>query len=65
MRLEVNGRPIETGAASLDELVGEFVERDVKVATALNGAFVAAGARAATPLKDGDRVEIVSPRQGG
>jgi thiamine biosynthesis protein ThiS len=31
----------------------------------LNGHFVAARARETTPLAEGDRVEIVAPRQGG
>lgn len=51
----------ETLAAALDELG----YGDARVATALNEAFVPAAARAATPLSPGDRVEIVSPRQGG
>lgn len=34
-------------------------------ATAVNGEFVRATARQMTPLKDGDKVEIVSPRAGG
>ena len=38
---------------------------DATVATALNGEFVPARARGATPVKDGDRIEIVAPRQGG
>jgi thiamine biosynthesis protein ThiS len=33
--------------------------------SAINGEFVPARAREATPLKDGDRIEIVAPRQGG
>lgn len=36
-----------------------------KIATALNGRFVAAPARSATRLSDGDRVEVVAPMQGG
>jgi sulfur carrier protein len=35
------------------------------VATALNGDFVPAGLRAATPIRDGDRIEVVAPMQGG
>lgn len=65
MRLEVNGKEIETKATTLLDLVSEHARREAKVATALNGQFVAAGDRAATPLKPGDQVEIVSPRQGG
>ena len=38
---------------------------EARVATALNGEFVPARARAATPVKEGDRIEIVAPRQGG
>jgi sulfur carrier protein len=35
------------------------------VATALNEAFVPSALRASTPLSDGDRLEIVAPKQGG
>ena len=36
-----------------------------KVATAVNGRFVPAPARAATALNDGDKLEVVAPMQGG
>ncbi len=36
-----------------------------KIATAVNGRFVAATARAATKLAEGDRIEVVAPMQGG
>jgi sulfur carrier protein len=36
-----------------------------KVATAVNGSFVAAAKRGSTPLAPKDEVEIVAPRQGG
>lgn len=36
-----------------------------KIATAVNGRFVAAPARPVTALTDGDRVEVVAPMQGG
>ena len=38
---------------------------DAIVATALNGEFVPARKREAAGLKEGDRIEIVAPRQGG
>ena len=38
---------------------------DAIVATALNGEFVPARKREATPVRDGDRIEILAPRQGG
>lgn len=65
MMVIVNGKEVMTKAGSLAELVAELELTGVKVATALNGAFVAAARRAATALKPGDRIEIVSPRQGG
>lgn len=65
LRIDVNGKEIETRAASLGELVDEHVAPGVKVATAVNGKFVPASARVSTLLKAGDRIEIVSPRQGG
>jgi sulfur carrier protein len=36
-----------------------------RIATAVNGRFVAAAARPKTALSDGDRVEVVAPMQGG
>ena len=36
-----------------------------KIATAVNGRVVAAAARPATLLADGDRIEDVAPMQGG
>ena len=65
MKIEMNGEwrqiAAEDLAAALEELgLGEAV-----VATALNGAFVPAAARSATRLVDGDRLEVLSPMQGG
>jgi sulfur carrier protein len=65
MKLVVNGEPQELPAATLAEALQSLDFGDAKVATALNGEFVSARARGATPLKDGDRIEIVAPRQGG
>lgn len=65
MRLEVNGQLVETDAAVLSELVVRHSGEETRVATALNGRFVPAAARASTHLAPGDKVEIVSPRQGG
>ena len=38
---------------------------EAKVATAVNGCFVASTKRGLTPLAPKDAVEIVAPRQGG
>ena len=65
MRLVVNGEPQELPAATLAEALQSLNFAEAKVATALNGEFVPARARQATTLKDGDRIEIVAPRQGG
>ena len=65
LALTVNGETVATSAPSLDALLAELGYAGRKVATALNGAFVAAAARAATPLAPGDRIEIVAPRSGG
>lgn len=65
MRLVVNGEPQEVPAATLADALQSLHLADAKVATALNGEFVPARARASTPVKDGDRIEIVAPRQGG
>jgi len=63
--LIVNGEPREVAAASLAEALQALDYADAIVATALNGEFVPARRREATPVKPGDRIEIVAPRQGG
>lgn len=64
-QLLVNGEPVTSPAATLDLLLAELGLGDAKVATALNGDFVPAARRSGTPLAEGDRIEIVSARQGG
>ena len=61
----VNGEPRDTAAASLAALLAELELASTRVATALNGEFVSEAARRSTTLSEGDKVEIVSPRQGG
>jgi sulfur carrier protein len=63
--ITLNGRAVATAATTLAALLAEQGLSDSKVATAVNGAFVAARARAETPLAAGDRVEVLSARQGG
>jgi sulfur carrier protein len=63
--IAVNGETLETIAQTLADLVAEAGFGGSKVATALNGEFVAERDRGKTRLSDGDRVEIVAPRQGG
>lgn len=61
----VNGRAIRTSAETLADIVVEQNLDEARVATAVNGEFVAERARAGTALRDGDSVEILSVRQGG
>lgn len=65
LKIMVNGEPQVTQAETLEELCRALGYQKLKVATALNGDFVPAARRDATPLSPDDRVEIVAPRQGG
>jgi len=65
MNIQVNGKELEVGAATLAVLLEELGYQDAVVATALNQAFVCATDRQVTKLKSGDAVEILVPRQGG
>ena len=65
MQISVNGKPREVEAATLAALLDELDYGEATVATALNQSFVRAVDRPATALKDGDAVEILTPRQGG
>jgi sulfur carrier protein len=65
MMIEVNGKELEVGAATLAALLNELGYQNAVVATALNEAFVRAVDRQKTKLAAGDAVEILVPRQGG
>ena len=65
MRIELNGKPTETGAGTLAELILEQGFDPASVATALDGEFVARGQRATAALRSGVRVEVLAPMQGG
>jgi sulfur carrier protein len=63
--LIVNGVAMLAAATTLAELLSETGFAGVRVATALNGVFVPERARAETKLQPGDKIEILTPRQGG
>ncbi|SFR19678.1 sulfur carrier protein ThiS [Poseidonocella sedimentorum] len=65
MKIIVNGEAVESAAPDLAALLTELGKGEAKVATSINEAFVPRGARGQQALRDGDRVEIVAPRQGG
>ncbi|MDJ0514658.1 MAG: sulfur carrier protein ThiS [Methyloceanibacter sp.] len=65
MQILVNGERLTTDAGSLEELCKRLGFAGAKIATAVNGCFVAAAARARTQLAEADEIEIVAPRQGG
>lgn len=65
MKIELNGEAQEVRAGTLAEVLDELGYGEAKVATAVNGAFVPAGARAGRALAEGDRLEVLAPRQGG
>lgn len=65
MKITVNGEAHEAKARDLASLLAECGFADAVVATAVNEDFVPAQERARHLLSPGDRVEIVSPRQGG
>ena len=65
MRIFVNGDQHDVEFRTLAAALEQLGYGGKKIATAVNGRFVAAAARPATPLADGDRIEVVAPMQGG
>jgi sulfur carrier protein len=65
MNIVLNGEPRQVNAAALNEVLAEVGFAGAVVATALNGGFIAAPARAETVLSEGDRLEVLAPMQGG
>jgi sulfur carrier protein len=65
MRVIVNGEHREIAASSVDALLRELEYQGTHFAIALNFDVVPRSRWAETPLKHGDEIEIITPRQGG
>jgi sulfur carrier protein len=66
VELTVNGAPRRVpGGASVADLVRDIAPQQRGVAVAVNGEVVPRNGWPATPLRDGDRVEVLSAAQGG
>jgi sulfur carrier protein len=65
MRIFVNGDQHDIEPASLALALNALGYGGRKIATAVNGRFVTAPARAKVELSDGDKIEVVAPMQGG
>ncbi len=65
MRIFLNDDARDVDAATLAAALESLGFGGRKIATAVNGRFVAAAARPSTRLSDGDRIEVVAPMQGG
>jgi sulfur carrier protein len=64
MQLVINGETRTTEATTLARLLAELGHAGT-VATAVNESFVPAATRASHALREGDRIEILAPMQGG
>ena len=66
VQVKLNGEPCQLpDGAQLAEAVAQLTELASGVAAAVNGDVVPRGSWAATPLRDGDQVEVVTAVQGG
>jgi sulfur carrier protein len=65
MRVIVNGEQREIASRSVDALLGELEYEGTHFAVALNFDVLPRSRWAQTPIKNGDEIEIITPRQGG
>lgn len=65
MQITVNARPHDIAAATLAAALAELGFASPAIATAVNGQFVPKAQRDTTALREGDRLEVLSPMQGG
>lgn len=65
MRVTVNGEQRDIAAERVDALLAELDYEGTHFAIALNYDVVPKSRWAETPLKAGDEIEIITPRQGG
>jgi sulfur carrier protein len=66
VQLKLNGEPHELpDGATVADAVAALTDQASGVAAAVNGDVVPRGSWAATSLRDGDQVEVVTAVQGG
>jgi len=65
MRVTVNGEPREISAGHVDALLRELEYEGTHFAVALNFDVLPRSRWAETPIRPGDEIEIITPRQGG
>jgi len=63
MRVIVNGEPREISSDRVDALLGELHYEGSHFAIAVNYDVLPKSRWAQTPLKSGDQIEIITPRQ--
>jgi sulfur carrier protein len=66
VQIKLNGEPHELPSGStIAQAVADLTPASAGVAAAVNGDVVPRGAWAATVLRDGDQIEVVTAVQGG
>ena len=65
MRVIVNGEQREIASSHVDALLAELEYQGTHFAIALNYDVLPKNRWAQTALKNGDEIEIITPRQGG
>jgi sulfur carrier protein len=65
MRVTVNGEPREIAASHVDALLSELEYEGTHFAIAVNYDVLPRSRWAETPIRNGDEIEIITPRQGG
>ena len=65
MRVTVNGEQREIASSSVDALLAELEYEGTHFAIALNYDVLPKSQWAETAIKNGDEIEIITPRQGG
>ncbi|MGF7156771.1 MULTISPECIES: sulfur carrier protein ThiS [unclassified Bartonella] len=65
MQIFVNGETVQTEVTTLGLLLEELGYEENWLATAVNAEVVSIDARSQFVLHEGDKIEILSPMQGG
>ncbi len=65
MQITLNGDTREIASLTLAAALDELGYGGARVATAVNETFIPSKLRASRELSEGDRLEVLTPRQGG
>jgi len=65
MNIEINGNSVSIASSELSQILSEHVDNSAPFAVAINETFIPKSQYEGTTVNENDKIEILSPMQGG